>query len=337
MCAVIAIHTFGYNAVAEGARGTALGRFAVIVDAAAVVSVPLFVMMSGTLLLDPRRYGDTGSYLRRRLRRLIPALVFWQAFYWIFRITVRGEEVDASTYGTWILKGTSYQALYYFWIIIGLVLVGSLLIPWIAQVSHRAVLVAGLGFCAMPVLTMLTHTTRGLANVWIETPWTWWVFYLGLFLLGWALATVVVRGVALAGLTIVVAALACVQIYVFRNADLDAAWVYLTGGSVYTLGTHLYAIVVFVWLHSLFAPGGPLVRLTTGRLGALGVITGASTLGVFAFHSAVTWILADSGVLGDDLVADSAPQLVARYAIAVVVSFGVIVLARRWRPLTYIT
>src|SRR5690606_3922411 len=46
------------------------------------IAVPAFVMMSGALNLDPAamRHG-TGTFLGRRLRRLVPATIVWTAVY----------------------------------------------------------------------------------------------------------------------------------------------------------------------------------------------------------------------------------------------------------------
>ena len=50
-------------------------------DAAARWAVPVYIMLSGSLLLDPARGEPPGVFYRKRLARLGVPLVFWSAFF----------------------------------------------------------------------------------------------------------------------------------------------------------------------------------------------------------------------------------------------------------------
>src|SRR5690606_33800093 len=88
---VVSIHNAAPNASAPGARDTFVGNLAIALDLAFIFAVPLFVMLSGTLLLDRRGFTTSGAFLRRRALRIVPPLVFWHAFYVVLDGLLSGE------------------------------------------------------------------------------------------------------------------------------------------------------------------------------------------------------------------------------------------------------
>ena len=56
-----------------------------LVDSFTRWSVPLFVMISGALLLSAPANPSPLDFWLKRLRRLLPALVFWTLVYFVFR------------------------------------------------------------------------------------------------------------------------------------------------------------------------------------------------------------------------------------------------------------
>src|SRR5690242_6425687 len=52
-----------------------------LVDAASRWAVPVYVMLSGALLLDPHRSEAPSEFYSKRLARLGLPIVFWSAFY----------------------------------------------------------------------------------------------------------------------------------------------------------------------------------------------------------------------------------------------------------------
>lgn len=124
-------------------------------------AVPAFVMISGALNLAPTamRHGS-GSFLARRLRRLLPATVAWTAFYVLVMnlllspgpTTLRGEVAA-------LLTASSYPHLYFLPLIIGLTVITPILATYVSGSSRRAWITGGLaaawalGVAAMPYLT----------------------------------------------------------------------------------------------------------------------------------------------------------------------------------------
>lgn len=329
IAAVVAIHTVGYNAVVDGARQSNLGRFAIAVDAAAVFCVPLFVMVSGALLLNPERFSSTRAYYRKRALRIIPALLFWHLFYWIFLVVVLDADVSPARFVINAMNGRLYTGLYYFWIVLGLVAIVPLLIPWISQTRRRHVAVAGFALAGIPALTVFTHDWRGGEDVWVETAWTWWIFYTGLFLLGWAFRSVVLtRRWTLVGL-VGILALAALFAWVWRNPSAPQLLARILKGDYYGGATCIYAILVFVVLHSLIAHYAVFSALVRGRAARLGRTLGDATLGVFVLHGAVLVLVIRSHALGTDNVAPSGFALIARYLVVLGGTYAVILVARR--------
>src|SRR5690606_23528722 len=79
--AVVLIHTVGATAGGPGSTTTVDGWVARALDLPFLWAVPVFVMLSGALSLDPGRYRGSGDYLRRRVWRLVPAVVVWNGVY----------------------------------------------------------------------------------------------------------------------------------------------------------------------------------------------------------------------------------------------------------------
>ena len=103
-------------------------------------SVPLFVMISGVLLLPVRL--DTGVFYRRRLSRILWPLVVWSLvtplFYWAY-----GHSEAANTgYNlvTWILNfNYTTTPLWYLYMLVGIYLILPIISPWLAQASQREI------------------------------------------------------------------------------------------------------------------------------------------------------------------------------------------------------
>lgn len=322
---VVAVHLTGHNAVAEGARGTTGGRFAIVVNVFSLYAVPLFVMVSGALLLDPKRQSSDGEFLEKRALRLVPALLFWHAFYYLFRVYyLDASSLSPRDYLVLTLNGRAFQGLYYFWIIFGLVLITPVIRPWVAQTRRRHVALAGVGFALMPVLTVSTHQFRGAGAVWIETPWTWWFFYLGFYLLGWALRDVVIGRAATAAALVGCAAIT----YVIADnwlADDPSGWALkFFGKSYWHFGTLMLSVLLFLAIHALLAPARPLHRLTAGRPLKFAETVGGATLGIFALHTAIWWWLVDLPLLGQDRLSTSILMIIARYSVVIVVTTSIV-------------
>lgn len=325
---VVTIHTAAATTAIEDARDQWRGLLAIVLDIGAVFTVPVFVMISGALLLDPARYRGARDFLRRRAWRLVPAILVWHLFYLGFRYWYKDETFTWNQVVNEFLNGRTYTALYFFWIVLGLALITPVLVPWIATASRKAVLVAGAAAAAMPILTMATLELRGTAVTWIVTPWTWWTPYLGFYLLGWALRGVVLRGFALAGVAVAATGLGAMTIWQWNNPAAPDWLQTVSPVTYYGLGVHLYSIAVFLLAQGLIRTDGLLNGLARPRAAGLGRVLGDATMGVFALHLAVLGVMVDEQWIGDDLAAASVAELLLRIAVVLVATYAIVLVAR---------
>ncbi len=314
---VVAIHTTGSTAVADRAGSTWVGRLAVVLDIGAIAAVPLFVMLSGALLLDPDRYRGPAEFLRRRAARLVPAIVFWHLWYLGLRL-LRGERPGVGEVLRRVAVGELYTQLYFLWIVLGLALVTPLLMPLLRRWGRRGALVVG---AVATTATAVAAALRWPTAV-VHTLATWWLPYLGYFLLGWGLRGVRVRGATLLVLAASTATLAATVIVQWSQGG--PTWLStIAPVSYYGAGVALCAVGIFGVGRALLAPDGVLRRVAEPPLARVGRTLGDVTLGVFGIHLTVIAVLAATGWLGGGDPAPDVPTLLARVVVVLVVSYAV--------------
>ena len=111
--------------------------------------VPLFVMMTGVLLLPVRT--DTAVFYRKRIGRILLALIFWSValplLYLLYTRIAPETSLDAGNY-TWeatlpklwnFIFNFTYETtpLWYLYMLVGLYLVMPVLGAWLRQASQR--------------------------------------------------------------------------------------------------------------------------------------------------------------------------------------------------------
>jgi surface polysaccharide O-acyltransferase-like enzyme len=202
---VIAIHVFGGIVSNPAIRGSGTWWVATAIDVGSIWVVPVFVMVSGALLLSPRAHADgPATFYRKRLLRLGPAFIFWQVFYIVVvRILLSHQQLGLKQTFWLVADGQSYTHLYFLWLIVGLYLVAPVLAAFLAEGGRRRALVfAGsvLGFTVVVVALSGLSALAGDPHPIVLNALTQWMPYVGYFLAGWALRSVVLSS----GWTIVV-------------------------------------------------------------------------------------------------------------------------------------
>ena len=320
--AVVIIHTAGSTAVADPATSaTPLAR---VLDIGSIYAVPLFVMLSGALLLDPQRYRGAHEFWRKRAVRLLPAIVFWHLWYLVLRL-LRGERPTAGEVLHWVFTGELYHQLYFLWIVLGLAVLTPALMPLVRRAGRRGTAVVGV----LAAGATAAGAALGLSTAPVQTAVTWWLPYLGFYLLGWALRETRLRGAALVATTGAAIALAVLLIWQWRNPDVPP-WLQHAPVSYYGAGVLLYTVAVFLTLRGLLASDGVLGGLAHPGPARTGRRLGDATLGIFGLHPTVIALLTATGFLGGgDPPAADAAILLARIAVVVGVSFAVVLPLRR--------
>lgn len=329
ICGVVAIHTVGFNAGRPHARETLRGQIAIVLDIGATFAVPVFVMVSGAMMLDPDRFRGATAFLRKRAVRLLPPLVFWHAWYLGLVVVVIGTDLGLRDAADRILDGNLYSALYFFWIIVGLAFLTPVLVPFVRESGRRGALVAGLGLAAIPVATMATLELRRSPVVFGDWALTWWFPYLGLFLLGYALRGVVLRGPVLALVTAAAIGIGLLNAWQWRNGGAPHLLVTLSPVSYYSLTGVLQAIAMYLAFQGLISPLGPLRALTSPGGVRLGRLLGDATLGVFAVHLTVLYAVQQLEIGGVRKWSPTAQDMLLRLGVVLVVTWVVVLLLRR--------
>jgi surface polysaccharide O-acyltransferase-like enzyme len=85
-------------------------------------AIPIFVMISGALLLDDKRRESAAAFYRRRLLRVGIPLVWWTVVYLFVRRFVDGEVLSAARVVELLLTGDPYYHLWFLYMIFGLYL-----------------------------------------------------------------------------------------------------------------------------------------------------------------------------------------------------------------------
>ncbi|GEM_PF-1131428 len=330
ICGVILIHVNGVTAAQLYGRDVPVGEWARVLDFVSRWSVPAFVMCSGAMLLDPSRYRGTGHFLRRRASRLVPPLVFWHLVYAAWVVHLRGAFDPAALLHA-AATGTLYTALYFFWIVLGLALLTPLLVPWVASVSPREVGIAGVVLTAMPAAAMAIVPVAPASEEWIRTAVTWWVPYLGYYLLGYALRRAhltTARGLAaLAGF---VAGCAWIVWQWKQPTGFGAVLEhYQPAESYFHPAVALAACCAMYLTRWIVRPGGLGGGFARPAPARWGRELGAATLGVFAAHQLVLAAAERAPIIGGGIVASSPAELVARCVVVIVGAYAFALLGRR--------
>lgn len=180
--AIVMLHTAanGVNRLPFDSSDWWLANF---VDSASRAGVPLFLMLTGALLLN-RSHQSARQFYRNRLQKLAWPLALWSLFYlgWsALKAEIKQQPYGVSNAVSQLLSGAPYFHLWFIYMLLGLYLVLPLLRNfWLQLTPARQSL-----FCLCAIL--LQQSLHGLYFLLAlpEPPWPlWWIGYLPYLLLG---------------------------------------------------------------------------------------------------------------------------------------------------------
>jgi surface polysaccharide O-acyltransferase-like enzyme len=283
ICGVVAIHVFGLRVGAEPKDGRGWWA-AVVLDIGFIWVVPVFVMISGSLLLGSRQVLQApAAFYRKRAVRLLPALIFWNAVYLVgVRIWMRHEQLSTGRVLQLVYDSSVFTQLYFLWLILGLYAAAPLLASFmVGKGDRRAMATAGL-LLAVTALAFVVPGILGHFGVSRPIPmniFTYWIPYVGYFAAGYALRNVRLRGLPLAATTVATAALMVFTVWHFGHRGVLPVADMLLSISYLGVGVALTALGVFVVGLSV-CEFIKVPRLT----GALLVALSNASFGVFLVH-----------------------------------------------------
>ena len=184
--AVIALHTASPLLMGFG-KVTVVNWFAAdLYNALTRFAVPVFVMISGALLLH-REY-ELGDFLKKRLSRIIWPSLFWSLVYIAY--STYDEELCFSTdIGKDVLlvltqlKNGAYYHLWYVYMLIGLYLIIPIISRFVRNATEKEVI-----YFLLVWFAVIAFTQPYLSSFWPQVDVRYFTGYIGYLVLGHYLA-----------------------------------------------------------------------------------------------------------------------------------------------------
>jgi surface polysaccharide O-acyltransferase-like enzyme len=164
------------------------------IDSSVRWSVPVFVMISGALALDPARGVQPRAFLLKRWYRIGIPLIFWTIFYVWFKLYILGGKDDGWDPVAAIASGSPFIQLYFLYVLAGLVLLTPMLRLLSAHGSRRLQFGTAAIFLGLGVADQMLMYFFGVGSPNMVTRFLPMVGY---YIIGWCLRDVVLgrRGV----------------------------------------------------------------------------------------------------------------------------------------------
>ncbi len=158
-----------------------------LADSAARICVPLLVMVSGMLLLNPERQESLSQFFRKRFARVVIPLLGWWIIYIFWRVFYEGETITPVQAVRALLANDIAYHFWFIYMILGLYLATPVLRVFTRQASEKDILYfLGAWFAAVtiaPFLKRFTGTT-------LAVDWVVMTGYAGYYLAGYYLSRV---------------------------------------------------------------------------------------------------------------------------------------------------
>ena len=182
--AVVLLHCAAQAVSDANAYGSNDWLAANLYDSAVRWCVPVFVMVSGALLLDRDKPLDARRFYEKRAARICAPLVFWTLFYLGWRTLLDWWDdghIDFSFWPRKVAEGAPYYHLWYLYMIVGL----YLFTPLVRVLYHRSQPAARrlwvVGILGVAILDALYRQALNAGQGFFLT---WFLPYLGYFVAG---------------------------------------------------------------------------------------------------------------------------------------------------------
>jgi len=171
-----------------------------VYDSIARSAVPLFIMLTGALLLQPNKTDEPlGIFFKKRWNRIGIPVLFWGIIFFAWDFLVRGQAPTLLFVLQSVLAGP-YVHFWYVYILVGLYLITPLLRIIVAHANWRTIkyflIIWFAGTGIFPLLTLYANISP--QAVWFRQNVFLLVGLLGYFVLGAYVAKLTIRKSALA-------------------------------------------------------------------------------------------------------------------------------------------
>ena len=101
------------------------------------LGVPLFVMLSGALLLNPAKADEPmGAFFKKRFNRIGLPLIFWTVVFFVWNFIVWEKPITVLNIGQGLISG-SYPILWFLYLLVGLYLITPILRTLVKHIDRR--------------------------------------------------------------------------------------------------------------------------------------------------------------------------------------------------------
>ena len=241
------------------------------------VGVPLFVMLTGALLLQPSKNESISGFFKKRWARIGLPFIFWGAAYFAYDFLVLHQSITTNAIVQGILTGPYYH-FWYLYMLIGLYLLTPILRILVANADNRVMkyfaILWFLGAAIIPFAGLLT-TYHLDSNVLTITG------MVGYFILGAVLLNVKIRR----SIVVVIMSIGIV-LTVIGTYALAAT---IGGGTMfffqeYLSPTMILASVMLFLLLTTLKPAGKNSEVSPSIDNKLLRVISQNTLPLFLFH-----------------------------------------------------
>lgn len=253
------------------------------------IGVPLFVMLTGTLLLDPsKKSEDLAFFFKKRVSRIALPFIFWGVAYFIWNIYVENQPV---TIIESILTGPYFQ-FWYLYMLIGLYLLTPFLRILVSHMTQKLfkyfLVIWFIGVAIVPLISLLSPYKLDV-NVFMVPGWV------GYFFLGSYLVNLKIKRSYLTLLTFLGITLTAIATYIMAMT--------VGGGQTFYFQEYLSptmilaSIPLFLLLNSFSKPQNQQKPSDSIWMKKVLRIISVNTLPIYLFHMMVIYIL-QNGLLG---------------------------------------
>jgi len=244
--AVVLLHCIDSIVVMLPWFNTSSWRIAIVLNEIVRTGVPLFLMISGYLMLSDSRSADFSFFYKKRLPRIVIPLVMWCVIYYIFN-GLRGDPMSVKGFIDMLINnGTTYH-MWFVYTLFAIYLVTPFLKKMVDNLTSKQLLLLILIFIFPTTIRPFINTVAPI-YIYLFDPIA--EGYLGYFLLGYLLGKADMSKLVRT-LVIIGGAVGC-AVGIVGNILLskpEALNLFFNGG--YTLNHYLFAAGLFVLARTL--------------------------------------------------------------------------------------
>ena len=259
------------------------------------MGVPLFLMLSGVLLLSPtKKDEDIRFFFKKRFSRIGIPFIFWSIIYFLWALYVENQPLTQNFIINGILEGP-YYILWYLYMLCGLYLLTPMLRVIVAHFTDKLykyfICIWSIGAMLTPLINLLSNGRYHLSEHLFVIP-----LFVGYFVIGTYIINTQAQRRFLAALTVLGVALTAIGTFIMA--------IYIGGGGTYFFQQYssptliLSSLPFFALLISYTKPKEPSQTKKFSWLHRIMHVISENTLAIYLLHVIIIYLLQNGYFLG---------------------------------------